>query len=123
MDKFLNIQNFNSTLENYTSKLKYDLITINKVLEHQKDPLKFLKLAIKNLKIKDLSIGSSDGEYASKYGVSIIENEEFFIEHFHIFSLVSIIKLIEKTNLKIVNTQRIKEPSGKFTLICLCKNF
>ena len=124
MDKFLNIQNFNSTLENYTSKLKYDLITINKVLEHQKDPLKFLKLAIKNLKNKGfIYLEVPDGEYASKYGVSIIENEEFFIEHFHIFSLVSIIKLIEKTNLKIVNTQRIKEPSGKFTLICLCKNF
>ena len=48
--------------------------------------------------------------------------EEFFIEHYHAFSLASIGLLIEKAGLTILSIERLREPSGKYTLRAFCKN-
>lgn len=120
ISKFLKIKTHNFTLEKFRTKKKYNLITLNKVLEHQIDPLAFLKRAIFFLEKKGvIYIEVPDGEIAHKKG-SLVNNEEFFIEHHHIFSFQSIQLLIKKTNLEIIKIERIKEPSGKNTIYIFC---
>jgi hypothetical protein len=42
--------------------------------------------------------------------------EEFFSDHFHIFSMQSAIQLISQSGFRIISAQRLREPSGKFTI-------
>jgi 2-polyprenyl-3-methyl-5-hydroxy-6-metoxy-1,4-benzoquinol methylase len=100
-------------------KKKYFLITLNKVLEHIKNKKIFLK-KILNLLSKDGFIYIEVPDYnAIFYGVR--NREEFFIEHYHIFSEESLLKLALSLNLHLHSMARIKEPSGKFTLFGIFK--
>jgi hypothetical protein len=54
-----------------------------------------------------------DGEMASQVGK---EREEFFIDHFHMFSFTSLALLGEKAGLVPVHIERLQEPSTKYTL-------
>ena len=54
-----------------------------------------------------------DGTEAVK---DTIMREEFFIEHYHAFSMSSICLLIEKAGFTTLRVDRLKEPSGKYTL-------
>jgi hypothetical protein len=58
-----------------------------------------------------------DGEMASLCGK---EREEFFIEHLHIFSFVSLAMLIKKAGFEPLLIERLVEPSSKFTLRAFC---
>ena len=49
-----------------------------------------------------------------------IFREEFFIEHYHAFSMSSISLLIEKSGLVPLDINRVREPSGKYTLRAFC---
>ena len=62
-----------------------------------------------------LYIELPDGESAvsDKEG---FEREEFFIEHFHIFSMASMELLNSRTGLQSQSLERIREPSKKYTL-------
>ena len=42
--------------------------------------------------------------------------EEFFSDHFHIFSLTSARALLTKNGFEIISAQRLQEPSGKYTI-------
>lgn len=98
---------------------KYDLITLNKVLEHINDPRRFLLKAVKLLKKNGyIYIELPDTEVAAKIGKN---REEFTIEHIQGFTLNSINKLIKSLNLKLLEFKRINEPSGKFTFYCFVK--
>ena len=93
---------------------KFDIITLNKVLEHLVDPIKFLKETKPWLSNEGfLYLELPDGELAFRDSP---HREEFFIEHIHIFSISSTISLIRKANFLIHNISRIKEPSGKYTI-------
>ena len=107
-----------SEFSEFHSVQKFDLITFNKVLEHVADPIKMLNMAKKNLAENGLVyIELPDGTQ------SLRENplrEEFFLEHYHAFSMSSINILIEKAGLITLHTERLKEPSGKYTLRAFC---
>ena len=95
---------------------KYDLITFNKVLEHVKNPVEFLLKAKSLLNHNGcIYIELPDGDYASKSG-GFIDREEFFIEHYSIFNLLSFEYLVNKSGLNIQQVQSIHEPSDKFTI-------
>ena len=47
--------------------------------------------------------------------------EEFFIEHFHVFSKKSLANLIKNLKLKVIYIKNIVEKSNKYTLIALAK--
>ena len=49
------------------------------------------------------------------------EREEFYIEHHHVFSKISLILMLSKLNLKIIKIEQIREPSSKYTLFCFAK--
>lgn len=110
-----------SLLEKMRGKKKYDLVTCNKVIEHSKNPGRFIRYLKKLLKPSSkLYLEVPDGEAALK-DKEKFEREEFTIDHPHIFSKKGIKLLIKRENLKIVRFQRLREPSGKYTFRLLCK--
>lgn len=99
---------------NLSPNKKYDIVTLNKVLEHVEDPISMLSRV--NKWIKDdgfVYIELPDGENASKEGK---EREEFFIEHLHIFSSESTKILAKKAGFKVQMISQIQEPSSKYTI-------
>jgi SAM-dependent methyltransferase len=98
---------------------QFNIITLNKVLEHVKSPKKFLIKAKKFLK-KDgfIYIEVPDIDKAKKISKN---REEFTIEHIHGFTKNSILTLLKKCNLKVVKFEKIYEPSTKYTSYAFCK--
>jgi SAM-dependent methyltransferase len=94
---------------------QHDVVTFNKVLEHVEDPIALLAHA--RPLVRDhgfVYIELPDGEAAAReegFG-----REEFFVEHFHVFSLASVSCLAERAGFEARTVERLREPSGKFTL-------
>lgn len=103
----------------YNAPQPYDLVTLNKVLEHFEKPEELLN-KMKTFLPKDrkgyVYIEVPDGEYAAADGY---DREEFFIEHFHAFSYESFFRVMKKCGYDLLHLSRIREPSGKYTLYCL----
>ena len=97
---------------------KFDLISINKVLEHVSEPRMFVSKYKKYL-------GKNSYFYIEvpdvKAKLNGKESEEFAIEHHHVFSVYSLRSFLESVGLSIKMIKGIKEPSGKFTIFCFCK--
>jgi SAM-dependent methyltransferase len=96
----------------------YDLVTFNKVLEHVEDPVSMLARA-KGLLAPGASVYVElpDGEAAAAESYA---REEFFIEHLHVFSMASLCILAARAGLPVAHAERLREPSGKYTLAALC---
>lgn len=92
----------------------FDVITFNKVLEHVEDPVAMLKRARPLLQPDGfVYFEVPDGESAAVEGPG---REEFFIEHHHVFSPASALLLSMRAGFRPLSTERLREPSGKFTL-------
>jgi len=91
----------------------FDLITLNKVLEHVEDPVAMLSRArhwirpggILYVEVPDVS-AAQDGP----------GREEFFIEHLHVFSPDSLVLSLKKAGWKPLIISSLIEPSRKFTI-------
>ena len=93
---------------------RFDIVTINKVLEHVADPIDMLAKVLDWISPGGfVYIEVPDGEIASMHGSN---REEFFIEHLHIFSLTSTSILARKAGFTVQSIIRLCEPSGKYTL-------
>jgi len=107
---------------NYSRKItshKFNVVTLNKVLEHLKKPEKILSYLKYNLlKNHFIYIEVPDGDQASKFGKN---REEFFIEHYHAFSKSSLNILLKKTGFEVLEINSLIEPSGKFTIFAFAK--
>jgi len=92
----------------------FDVVTFNKVLEHVPDPSDLLEMSKNNLENNGLLyVEVPDAEQAVNHGS---EREEFFIDHFHIFSMKSATRLLSDAGFTVLDQTRLHEPSGKFTL-------
>lgn len=92
----------------------FDVVTFNKVLEHVEDPVAMLARARPLLAPGGFAYFEvPDGEAASAEGPG---REEFFIEHHHVFSPASATLLAVRAGFSPLLTQRLREPSSKFTL-------
>jgi SAM-dependent methyltransferase len=92
----------------------YDLITFNKVLEHVEDPISMLRKSRQHLRSGGVVyVELPDGETAAREGAG---REEFFLEHFHVFSMTSLSLLAMRAGFSAQCLERVREPSGKFTL-------
>ncbi len=114
----LNINCKNIDFDKMDYKKKFNIVTLNKVLEHVSNPIKMLKKIKQNL-ISENSffyIEVPDASEASKVGKL---REEFGIDHLHVFTMHSLYKLIKKSKFTPISIQRIKENSTKFTLIAV----
>lgn len=95
---------------------RYDLVTFNKVLEHVRDPVAMLARGKGYLKRGGVVyVEVPDGERAAQDSGGR-EREEFFVEHEHVFSAVSLSLLIRRAGLLLKLMGRLYEPSGKYTL-------
>ncbi len=91
----------------------FDLITFNKVLEHVAYPVELL-MAAKALLLQDgLMYVEVPDVAAAAEGPG---REEFFIEHLHVFSPVSLAMMSATAGYRLIRMERLREPSGKFTL-------
>lgn len=96
---------------------QFDLITINKVLEHVTDPIAMLARCAEFMRDDSvIYIEVPDGEEAIKDGP---DRQEFFIVHLHIFSMASLAMMIDRAGFRALRIERLREPSGKYTLWAL----
>jgi len=93
---------------------RFDLVSFNKVLEHVRDPIAMLSRARPHLASGGyVYLELPDGEAAAKEGFG---REEFFLEHFHVFTAASLDRLAERAGFRTVSIERLREPSLKLTL-------
>jgi SAM-dependent methyltransferase len=93
---------------------RFDVITFNKVLEHVQEPVRMLAKAAEHLTPRGfVYVELPDGEAAAIEGPG---REEFFIDHHHVFSMRSMEVLFESAGFHALATERLREPSTKFTL-------
>lgn len=95
-------------------KERFDVVTLNKVLEHVPDMAAMLRKC-RELLTSDgvLYVEVPDGEAALQDSPA---REEFFIDHFCAFSAASLALLCAQAGFTAHNLERIREPSGKYTL-------
>lgn len=92
----------------------FDLISFNKVLEHVTEPVAVLAAAARLLAPMGLVyVELPDGEAAASEGK---EREEFLVGHVHAFSFASFALLVQRAGLQLMVCERLREPSGKYTL-------
>jgi 2-polyprenyl-3-methyl-5-hydroxy-6-metoxy-1,4-benzoquinol methylase len=95
---------------------KFHIITLNKVLEHFIDPITVLKKCGTEIKSGGfVYIELPDGENASKDPAGY-NRQEFFIDHYHAFSMSSMEMLIRTCGFLPLCLERLREPSRKYTL-------
>ena len=112
---------FCGTLADYSSDQKFGLIAFNKVLEHIKDPVAVLADA-KRLLAEDgyVYIELPDATGALKNG-KIEGREEFYMEHYTVFTEASVRFLANRSGYEAVDVQAIHEPGDKYTLYAFLK--
>ena len=119
LSKDLKLKTIKKDFINANIKNKFDIITLNKVLEHLEAPIPFLKKIYKILKKNGvLYLEVPDTLSATKKGKN---REEFFVEHLHGFTKNSLRFLCRKTQYKIVTIKSIIEPSTKYTIYSFIK--
>ena len=91
----------------------FDAVTFNKVLEHVEDPLPLLQSAGRLTSPDGFVYVEVPDVAASTAGAA---REEFFVEHHHVFTPASLAMLTERAGLSVAAVERLREPSGKFTL-------
>ena len=113
-NNILNIKSYCTDFSKLNVRSNFDLITLNKVLEHLKNPKKLLKkISTFMTKKTFLYLEIPDPISAKKLGKN---REEFLMGHINIFSHISISMLLEELNFNLIILNRIREPSGKFTM-------
>lgn len=92
---------------------RFDAITFNKVLEHVERPVAMLARARQSLASGGFVYVELPDALAAREGAG---REEFFIDHHHVFSPASLALLAERAGFVPLAIERLREPSGKFTL-------
>ena len=100
---------------------KFSLVTMNKVLEHVKNPIPMLACT-KNLLVKGgivyIELPDATSALHSEKGVN---RSEFCVQHYHAFSFRSTLLMVEEAGFEVQRIARICEPSGKFTIYCFAR--
>lgn len=92
---------------------RFAAITFNKVLEHVEDPVHLLAAAVPLMDDHAFIYIEVPDVAAAAAGPG---REEFFIEHHHVFSPASVVLMAERAGLSVTRLERLREPSGKYTL-------
>lgn len=99
------------------SEEKYDLITMNRVLEHMPQPREVLQILNNSLKDHGLIyIEVPDVLTLEVFGK---EDGAFSSDHLNIYSPEGLFRILEDTGFTVLNTQRVQDPSGKLTLFAV----
>ncbi|MCK4302991.1 MAG: class I SAM-dependent methyltransferase, partial [Candidatus Eisenbacteria sp.] len=102
--------------DRFTPSRRYHLVTLNKVIEHVRDPVAMLRRALSCLKEGGLIyMELPDGDRALAAG-GPIDREEFYIDHHFVFTPRSVRCLVRQAGLEIIETQQLYETTDKFTI-------
>jgi SAM-dependent methyltransferase len=94
----------------------FDIICLNKVLEHIEEPLGVLQRCRSDLASGALLyLELPDGE-AALNDADGYAREEFVVEHHHVFSMASMEILTKRAGFRSIRLERFREPSTKYTL-------
>ena len=95
---------------------RFDVITLNKVLEHVEDPITMMAHARKCIQPGGFLYIEVPDVRAAQEGPG---REEFFIEHLHVFSTHSMQIMSDAAKLVTFSIKSLKEKSGKFTIFTI----
>jgi len=109
--KKIGLRTIRKSIMNYKIPKKYDFLTFNKILEHL--PIKNISHVLKHVDEKKKIYIEVPSVRAKKVS---LKRQEFFLEHFNIFSKKSFTLLVSKLNYKIKKISDIKEINNKYTL-------
>ena len=98
----------------------FDFIALNKVLEHVEEPALLLQQAKNFLRSDGLVYAEVPDTRALEIGP---DREEFYIEHHHVFTKLSLKAMFVNTGITPLSIRAIAEPSGKFTLFAFGEVF
>jgi 2-polyprenyl-3-methyl-5-hydroxy-6-metoxy-1,4-benzoquinol methylase len=108
------------TLDDYRPRFPFDLVTLNKVLEHVLTPVQMLARARELLSADGvIYLEVPDGDGALRCA-SPVERGEFHAEHCTIFTKSALEYLIRRAGLRCLEASAINDPSGKCTLYAFC---
>jgi SAM-dependent methyltransferase len=100
---------------------EFGLVTFNKVLEHVPDPVGMLERARRFLAPRGaVYVEVPDGELAAR-DPDGSGREEFFVEHLWAFSPASLGLLARRARFSTEQVERLREPSGKYTLFAFLR--
>jgi SAM-dependent methyltransferase len=113
----LNIKTYQNFMQKLDFDGAFDLITLNRVVEHIKTPIEVMISAKKALKdngliyieLPDVLSFILDGD----------SNEAFASGHYMVYGPQSIQYLFDKAKIELYAINRVKEPSGKYTIYAL----
>ncbi|HJX13207.1 MAG TPA: class I SAM-dependent methyltransferase [Dehalococcoidales bacterium] len=109
------------TLDGFKTDRKFDLISFNKVLEHLKKPVPYLKRARDFLSSRGaVYVELPDGDAALEHG-TVVDREEFYIEHFTVFNRDSLAYLAREAGFDCLEVKSVHEPSDKYTIYTFMK--
>jgi len=109
-------QAFHCSINDFETDKKFDIITLNKVLEHLKNPLEFIKKVKTFLKPTGVLYIDLPHSNPVVKNNQIFERSEFFVEHLTIYNREPIEYIARSMNMKIIEINEIIDPSGKFTI-------
>ena len=95
---------------------RFDVITLNKVLEHVEEPITMIAHARKWIQPGGFLYIEVPDVTAAQKGSG---REEFFIEHLHVFSKSSLVSVAQKGGWSADSVFELQEPSGKLSLCAL----
>jgi len=100
----------------------FDLITLNKIIEHVKYPHKLLE---NSLELLSPNKGLLYIEVPDKDTIAYCASEDNVLGalHFHLYSFSGLSRLLENCGFVVLESRKVIEPSGKITIraICCCK--
>ena len=97
---------------------QFDAIALNKVLEHVVDPARMLARCHELLAPGGFVYVELPDVEAFVEGPG---REEFFIDHWHVFSPASLALLVRSAGFRIDRLERLREPSLKYTLFAFLR--
>lgn len=104
-------------MQNLNFENMFDLITMNRVLEHIETPLDVMLEVYRALKPNGMIYLELPDTLS--YYLDGDSNEAFTSGHYMVYSDSSIYFLFEQTGFKLMKLERIKEPSGKYTIYAI----
>ncbi len=116
---YVGVTAYHADFAKFETEARFDVISLNKVLEHVPAPIDFLAHTKRFLKPGGfVYLEVPDGEIAAYDG---IERQEFFIDHGHVFGAVSFALTIRSAGYTISELKRLQDPSKKYTLFAFCE--
>lgn len=119
LKKSLNIKVYQKKIQDVNSRLKFDIITMNRVIEHIKEPIEALSFVHKIVKKNGYIYIELPDVFSYRFSGN--KSDAFASGHYTVYSPKSLSWLLERCGFDILTLDRVLEPSNKFTIFAFAK--